>query len=106
MQKVKCPKCSRILGGKSTTKKKTNKSYYYYYCNDCGITVKENIIEDFISDFINAIVEYDNVVNQFFLPMIKQKIENPKEDIEKEIKLQNDNLVYLMKNWSLKMIVK
>ena len=92
MQKVKCPKCSRILGGKATTKKKTNKSYYYYYCNDCGITVKENIIEDFISDFIDAIVEYDNVVNQFFLPMIKQKIENPKEDIEKEIKLQNDKL--------------
>lgn len=106
MQKVKWPKCSKILGGKATTKKKTNKSYYYFYCNDCGITVKENIIEDFISDFINAIVEYDNVVNQFFLPMIKQKIENPKEDIEKEIKLQNDNLVYLMKNWSLKMIVK
>ena len=26
MQKVKCPKCSRILGGKATTKKKTNKS--------------------------------------------------------------------------------
>ena len=35
-------------------------------------------------------MEYDSVVNQFFLPMIKQKIENPKEDIEKEIKKQKD----------------
>ena len=42
------------------------------------------MIEDYISEFIDNIVEYDSVVNQFFLPMIKQKIENPKEDIEKE----------------------
>ena len=44
----------------------------------------------FRSKFIDNIVEYDSVVNQFFLPMIKQKIENPKEDIEKEIKKQKD----------------
>ena len=31
MQKLKCPKCKRILGGKATTKKNNN-SYYYYYC--------------------------------------------------------------------------
>ena len=40
MQKLKCPKCKRILGGKATTKKNNN-SYYYYYCNDCKITYKE-----------------------------------------------------------------
>ena len=44
MQKLKCPKCKRILGGKATTKKNNN-SYYYYYCNDCKITYKENEIE-------------------------------------------------------------
>lgn len=48
------------------------------------------MIEDYISEFIDDIVKYDSVVNQFFLPMIKQKIENPKEDIEKEIKKQKD----------------
>ena len=41
MQKLKCPKCKRILGGKATTRKNNN-SYYYYYCNDCKITYKEN----------------------------------------------------------------
>ena len=89
LQKLKCPKCGRILGGKETTKKNGN-SYFYYYCNDCKLTIKENVIEEYISEFIDNIAEYDSVVNQFFLPMIKQKIENPKEDIEKEIKKQKD----------------
>ena len=34
LQKLKCHKCSRILGGKATTKKNGN-TYFYYYCNDC-----------------------------------------------------------------------
>ncbi len=89
LQKLRCPKCSRILGGKATTKKNGN-SYFYYYCNDCKLTIKENVIEEYISEFIDDIVEYDSVVNQFFLPMMKQKIENPKEDIESEIKKQKD----------------
>ena len=41
---------------------------------------------------MNDIVEYDSVVNQFFIPMIKQKLENPKDEIQKEIKKQNDKL--------------
>jgi len=43
IQKSKCPKCSRILGGKATTKKNEN-TYFYYYCNDCKIEFKEKII--------------------------------------------------------------
>ena len=49
MQKLKCPKCKRILGGKATTKKNNN-SYYYYYYNDCKITYKENEIEKIIEE--------------------------------------------------------
>lgn len=60
------------------------KMYFYYYCNDCKLTIKENIIETFISEFFDDIVDYDSVINQFFLPMIKQKVENPKEDIEED----------------------
>ena len=89
LQKLKCPKCGRILGGKATTKKNGN-SYFYYYCNDCKLTIKEVVIEEHISQFIDDIVEYDSVVNQFFLPMIKQKIENPKEEIEAELKKEKD----------------
>ena len=89
LQKLKCPKCGRILGGKATTKKNGN-SYFYYYCNDCKLTIKETVIEEYISQFIDDIVEYDSVVNQFFLPMIKQKIENPKEEIEAELKKEKN----------------
>ena len=37
---------------------------------------------------MDSIVEYDSIVNQYFLPMIKQKIENPKEELQKELKTQ------------------
>ena len=72
LQKLCCPKCNRILGGKATTKKNGH-TYYYYYCNDCKITIKEKTIEEYFDTFIDELVEYDSVVNQFFLPMIKQK---------------------------------
>ena len=39
---------------------------------------------------MDSIVEYDSIVNQYFLPMIKQKVENPREELEKEIKNQKD----------------
>lgn len=85
LQKLKCPQCNRIMGGKDT-KKKNGNVYYYYYCTDCKCNIKEETIENYIKNFIDDIVEYDSVVNQFFLPMIKQKIENPKEQLEKNLK--------------------
>ena len=96
LQKLCCPKCNRILGGKATTKKNGN-TYYYYYCNDCKITIKEKTIEEYFNNFIDELVEYDSVVNQFFLPMIKQKFDEPKEELEKEIKKQNDRLERIRK---------
>ena len=96
LQKLCCPKCNRILGGKATTKKNGN-TYYYYYCNDCKITIKEKNIEEYFNNFIDELVEYDSVVNQFFLPMIKQKFDEPKEELEKEIKKQNDRLERIRK---------
>ena len=96
LQKLKCPKCNRILGGKATTKKNGN-TYFYYYCNDCKIEFKEKIINDYFSQFINELVEYDSVVNQFFLPMIKQKFDEPKEQLEKEINEQKNKLERIKK---------
>ena len=96
LQKLCCPKCNRILGGKATTKKNGH-TYYYYYCNDCKITIKEKTIEEYFDTFIDELVEYDSVVNQFFLPMIKQKFDEPKEALKKEIKKQNDRLERIRK---------
>ena len=96
LQKIKCPKCGRILGGKATQKTNGN-VYYYYYCHDCKVSFKETVIDRFFNDFINDLVEYDSVVNQFFLPMIKQKFDEPRENIEKDIKKQNDKLERIRK---------
>ena len=96
LQKLKCPKCNRILGGKATTKK-NGKSYFYYYCNNCKIEFKENVINDYFNQFIDELVEYDSVVNQFFLPMIKQKFDEPKEQLEKEINTQKNKLERIKK---------
>lgn len=96
LQKLKCPKCGRILGGKATTKK-NGKVYYYYYCNDCKIQFKEKVINDYFSQFIDELTEYDSVVNQFFLPMIKQKFDEPREQLEKEINNQKNKLERIKK---------
>ena len=96
LQKLKCPKCGRVLGGKATTKKNGN-AYFYYYCNDCKIEFKEKVINDYFSQFIDELTEYDSVVNQFFLPMIKQKFDEPKEQLEKEINEQKSKLERIKK---------
>ena len=75
LQKLRCPKCGRILGGKATTKK-NGKSYFYYYCSDCKIEFKEKL---------------------FFLPMIKQKFDEPREQLEKEINNQRNKLERIKK---------
>lgn len=91
LQKIRCPRCNNLMGGKAT-KKKNGNVYYYYYCNDCKLNLKENVIEEHFANFINEIVEYDSVVNQFFLPMIKQKFDEPKELLEKELDKQKAKL--------------
>ena len=91
LQKIRCPRCNNLMGGKAT-KKKNGNVYYYYYCNDCKLNLKENVIEEYFESFINELVEYDSVVNQFFLPMIKQKFDEPKELLEKELDKQNAKL--------------
>ena len=89
LQKLRCPKCSRILGG-NATRKKNGKVYYYYQCNVCKITIKETKIEDTVKRLLADILEYDNVVNEFFLPVLKSKIDNPKEELSKELKKLNN----------------
>ena len=61
LQKIRCPKCNNLMGGKAT-KKKNGNVYYYYYCNDCKLNLKENVIEEYFANFINEIVEYDSVI--------------------------------------------
>lgn len=46
---------------------------------------------------LSDIFEYDSVVNEFFLPVLQNKIHNPKEDYEKEITNLNNKKVRIRK---------
>ncbi len=90
LQKLKCPKCGRILAGGASHKLKSDKWYFYYRCEDCKNNIKEDTIEDSVKTLLADILEYDNVVNEFFLPVLKSKLNNPKEQYEKELKSLNN----------------
>ena len=90
LQKLKCPKCGRILAGGASHKIKSDKWYFYYRCENCKNNIHEDKIEYKIKTLLADILEYDNVVNEFFLPVLKSKVDNPKEQLEKELKNLNN----------------
>ena len=90
LQKLKCPKCGRILAGGASHKIKSDKWYFYYRCENCKNNIHESKIEEHIKTLLADILEYDNVVNEFFLPVLKFKIDNPKIELEKELKKLNN----------------
>lgn len=90
LQKLKCPKCGRILAGGASHKIKSDKWYFYYRCENCKNNIHESKIEEHIKILLADILEYDNVVNEFFLPVLKSKIDNPKIELENELKKLNN----------------
>ena len=90
LQKLKCPKCGRILAGGASHKIKSDKWYFYYRCENYKNNIHENKIEEHIKTLLADILEYDNVVNEFFLPVLKSKVDNPKIELEKELKNLNN----------------
>ena len=90
LQKLKCPKCGRILAGGASHKIKSDKWYFYYRCENCKNNIHENKIEEHIKTLLADILEYDNVVNEFFLPVLKSKVDNPKIELENELKKLNN----------------
>ena len=90
LQKLECPKCGRILAGGASHKIKSDKWYFYYRCENCKNNIHEDKIEDKIKTLLADILEYDNVVNEFFLPVLKSKVDNPNDQLEKELKNLNN----------------
>lgn len=71
-------------------KLKSDKWYFYYRCEDCKNNIKEEVIENSVKTLLADILEYDNVVNEFFLPVLKSKLNDPKVELEKELKSLNN----------------
>ena len=97
LQKLKCQKCGRILAGGASHKIKADKWYYYYRGEKCRGNIREHEIEDSIKELLSDIFEYDSVVNEFFLPVLQNKIHNPKKDFEKEVTNLNNKKIRIRK---------
>lgn len=83
--KLKCSKCGNFLGGHATTK--TNgKKYYYYKCNTCKTFFNEIDIEKELKAFMLELAKQDDLINNYYTPFIKSKLEDKTEDYKKEIK--------------------
>lgn len=86
LQKLNCPTCGRTLGGKAT-RKKNGVDYYYYHCMVCNNNINESKIEKEIINVLNEIFEYDGIVNSYYFPLLKNKLNVVEKDYDKEIKI-------------------
>ena len=85
LQKLTCPKCGRIMGGKAT-RKRNGSIYYYYQCKDCKNYIREDLIEKQVKDIMNDFYEYDALINNYYYPLMRNKLNNPEKDYEKTLK--------------------
>ena len=93
LQKLRCPKCGVLLGGRACNKISTRgKKYFYYQCHQCKRYVKQEDVEKYLVETLNEIIEYDSIVNNFYLPIIKSKINNPKEIYERSLEEEKNKL--------------
>ena len=85
LQKLTCPKCGRVMGGKAT-RKRNGSIYYYYQCKDCKNYIREDLIEKQVKDIMNDFYEYDALINNYYYPLMRNKLNNPEKDYEKTLK--------------------
>ena len=83
-QKLKCPKCGKIMKCKGSGGKR--KKYVYYNCEDCHENIRESYVEEEFEKIVGKLLRFDNEYNELFLPLFadKEKVAN-KSDIEREI---------------------
>ena len=83
-QRLKCPKCGRIMKCKGSGGKK--RKYMYYTCEKCHINYREDKIEEVLKNFIYDLLEYDMAVKKYFLPILADKKRTNTDKIDIEIK--------------------
>lgn len=86
LQKVKCPKCGRIMAGKAPGGKKKYR-YVYYKCCDCGDYVREDYLESKLTPLIMQLTEFDSLIKNQFGAVLTNKLSNPIPKVEKEIQV-------------------
>ncbi len=84
--KLKCSNCGCFLGGKASTKKKSGKKYYYYKCDKCKANFNERQIEEKLFLVLFDIINKNELMENYYTPFIKSKLDNKQIDYEKQIK--------------------
>ena len=102
--KLKCSKCGCFLGGSATTKP-NGKKYYYYKCEHCKTYFNESDIETSLFVLMNELVKEDELLNNYYTPFFKSKLENNQIDFDKQIK-ELDKQMDRIKNAYIKGILK
>lgn len=62
IQRLVCPHCGRILACNGCKNKMKN-DYLYYKCKDCGIYLREELIENALITELNNLLELSNIIN-------------------------------------------
>ena len=83
--KLKCAKCGCFLGGKATTKKNRVK-YYYYQCKECKTNFNEKEIEKAFLDLMLEINKQNDLMEDYYTPFLKSKINDKQENYDKLLK--------------------
>lgn len=86
MQKIRCPKCNKIMGGCSSTSK-NNTKHLYYKCANCKMRINEKRIEKPLMKFLNDMLDFFLIIDNSFKPSLNR---NTKNDIKKYQKLESD----------------
>ena len=86
MQKIRCPRCNKIMGGCSSTSK-DNTKHLYYKCASCKMRINEKRIEKPLMKFLNDMLDFFLIIDNSFKPTLNRDTKN---DIKKYQKIESD----------------
>jgi site-specific DNA recombinase len=88
LSQLKCHDCGILLGGHASEKR--NRKYFYYKCNKCNWYLNENKVEDKLFDVIIELYQKQKLLDNYYTPFIKSKIDNSNIDFDAKLKKLNE----------------
>jgi len=76
LQKIRCPKCNKIMGGSSSKSGHSDERYKYYSCKACGrsILYSEKKIEGEFVSKINELLDFFILADASLVPVQKESL--------------------------------
>ena len=70
-QKIKCPKCGKIMKCKGSGSR--DRRYTYYNCEECKFNIRDEYVEKYFVDIALDLMNYDEKYNKYYLPLFAEK---------------------------------